>query len=114
MHFYHGLEGRLLPRIIANSGTLAMVNAGYMNAHDGEVGRDVHAPDVDISFDGIDLYILELMGCGLPDAAIARKLALSHRTVQRRVRRMMERTSAVSRFAFGFRVSELGLIRAQS
>lgn len=76
-------------------------------------GRDVDAcaPTVDAAFDLVDLRILELMGHGLPDSTIARRLTLSHRTVQRRVQRMMVRTSVVSRFALGLRVSELGLLR---
>ncbi|EPD69662.1 MULTISPECIES: response regulator transcription factor [Streptomyces] len=69
------------------------------------------APTVHAAFDVVDLRILELMGCGLPDSTIARRLTLSHRTVQRRVQRMMMRTSVVSRFALGLRVSELGLLR---
>jgi DNA-binding NarL/FixJ family response regulator len=73
-------------------------------------GRDVDAcaptaPTVDAAFDLVDLRILELMGHGLPDSTIARRLTLSHRTVQRRVQRMMVRTSVVSRFALGLRVS---------
>ncbi|MZD04526.1 DNA-binding response regulator [Streptomyces sp. SID5785] len=50
------------------------------------------------------------MGGGLADATIARRLALSHRTVQRRVRRMMELTRVEGRFAFGLRVGELGIL----
>lgn len=62
------------------------------------------------TFDQLDYRILELMGRGLPDSAIGNKLALGHRTVQRRVQRMMERTGATGRFALGLRVSELGLL----
>lgn len=61
-------------------------------------------------FDHLDFQILELMGKGFPDSAIGNKLSLGHRTVQRRVQRMMERTGANGRFALGIRISELGLL----
>ncbi|MGW7072614.1 DNA-binding response regulator [Streptomyces sp. NPDC054855] len=67
-------------------------------------------PDSGRCFDHLDFQILELMGKGVPDHAIGNKLSLGHRTVQRRVQRMMERTGANGRFALGIRVSELGLL----
>ncbi|AZS86195.1 LuxR C-terminal-related transcriptional regulator [Streptomyces griseoviridis] len=60
--------------------------------------------------DNLDLEILRLMRKGLPDQAIAQHLALGHRTVQRRVNRLMEHLQARGRFALGLRVSELGLL----
>lgn len=70
-------------------------------------------PDPGRCFDHLDFQILELMGRGLPDSAIGNKLSLGHRTVQRRVQRMMERTGANSRFALGIRISELGLLSSR-
>ncbi|MFC7830991.1 LuxR C-terminal-related transcriptional regulator [Streptomyces sp. NPDC057375] len=63
-------------------------------------------------FDRTDLRILELMGSGLPDAAIGKRLQLSQRTIQRRVCRMMTRIGVHGRFALGLRVSELGILPA--
>lgn len=63
------------------------------------------------SFDRTDLRILELMGCGLADSTIGKRLNLSHRTIQRRIQRMMMQTGALGRFSLGLRVSELGLVR---
>lgn len=77
-----------------------------------EVGRGTEAACA--SFDRVDLRILELMGCGLPDSAIGKRLQLGHRTIQRRVGRMMMRTGAFSRFSFGLRISELGLLPVDS
>ncbi|MGW7433197.1 hypothetical protein ACWGIN_27105 [Streptomyces sp. NPDC054861] len=61
--------------------------------------------------DAIDVQILALMEEGLPDSAIGKKLTLGLRTVQRRVQRMMERTSSPSRFAFGITICQIGLVR---
>jgi DNA-binding NarL/FixJ family response regulator len=61
--------------------------------------------------DEIDVQILSLMGEGLPDSAIGKKLTLGLRTVQRRVQRMMERTSSPSRFAFGITICQIGLLQ---
>ncbi|WP_223190693.1 DNA-binding response regulator [Streptomyces sp. TRM68416] len=47
---------------------------------------------------------------GLGDAAIGRRLGIGHRTVQRRVHRLMERWSAPGRVALGARAQELGLL----
>lgn len=70
-------------------------------------------PDPDYCFDHLDFQILELMGRGLPDSAIGNKLSLGHRTVQRRVHRMMEQTGATGRFALGIRINELGLLSSR-
>ncbi|WP_018547608.1 helix-turn-helix domain-containing protein [Streptomyces sp. LaPpAH-108] len=60
--------------------------------------------------DEMDLKILRLMRQGLSDQAIAQHVALGHRTVQRRVNRLMEQLDARGRFTLGIRVSELGLL----
>jgi DNA-binding NarL/FixJ family response regulator len=64
--------------------------------------------------DDIDVQILSLMGEGLPDSSIGKKLTLGLRTVQRRVQRMMERTSSPSRFAFGITICQIGLLQADT
>lgn len=67
---------------------------------------------IDISrIDADDRKILNLLYAGLNDASIARQLAIGHRTVQRRVQRLMERLQANGRVALGARAQELGLLR---
>ncbi|MFJ6686896.1 hypothetical protein [Streptomyces werraensis] len=61
--------------------------------------------------DGIDFRILVLMHAGLSDSAIGRKLGLGLRTIQRRVRGMMERTESPSRFVFGITIGHIGALR---
>lgn len=60
--------------------------------------------------DDLDIRILGLMGAGMHDAAIGRRLGVGLRTVQRRVRRMMEETESPSRFAFGVTLYRTGVI----
>ncbi|MGW1718868.1 response regulator transcription factor [Streptomyces sp. NPDC002156] len=54
--------------------------------------------------------ILALLYTGLNDASIARHLGVGHRTVQRKVQRLMERLQANGRVALGARAQELGLL----
>ena len=63
--------------------------------------------------DANDRKILNLLYAGLNDASIARQLAIGHRTVQRRVQRLMERLQANGRVALGARAQELGLLHPQ-
>jgi len=51
--------------------------------------------------DPLERRILELMNAGLPDEAIARHLGLSYRTLQRRVRDLMRRLHAKTRYQLG-------------
>ncbi|CAL9529345.1 hypothetical protein SUDANB176_04018 [Streptomyces sp. enrichment culture] len=60
--------------------------------------------------DANDRKILNLLYAGLDDASIARRLSVGHRTVQRRIRRLMERLQANGRVALGARAQELGLL----
>ncbi|MEV0911527.1 response regulator transcription factor [Streptomyces hokutonensis] len=57
-----------------------------------------------------DQRILELLYQGLVDAAVARKLGLGHRTVQRRVQNLMELLQVRGRVALGAKAQELGLL----
>ncbi|CAL9520057.1 LuxR C-terminal-related transcriptional regulator [Streptomyces sp. MS2A] len=58
-----------------------------------------------------DQKILHLLYAGFSDASIARRLGMGHRTVQRRIQRLMERLRANGRVALGARAQELGLLR---
>ncbi|MER6016341.1 LuxR C-terminal-related transcriptional regulator [Streptomyces bluensis] len=63
-----------------------------------------------IQVDETDLTILNLLYGGFDDASIARRLGLGHRTVQRRVQRLMDSLEAKGRVALGARAQELGLL----
>ncbi|MGW0853799.1 helix-turn-helix transcriptional regulator [Streptomyces sp. NPDC002690] len=53
------------------------------------------------SIDPTDRRILALLHLGLTDSAIARQLGMGHRTVQRRLQRLMARVGASTRFQLG-------------
>ncbi|MFD8428247.1 response regulator transcription factor [Streptomyces coelicoflavus] len=69
-------------------------------------------PCADLStVDDDEQRILNLLYAGFSDASIARRLGVGHRTVQRRVQRLMEQLGANGRVALGARAQELGLLR---
>ncbi|MGW8883600.1 helix-turn-helix domain-containing protein [Streptomyces sp. NPDC055749] len=47
---------------------------------------------------------------GLTDEAIAQRLGASARTVQRRIKRLMERAGADTRFQLGWHAREMGWV----
>ncbi|RVU20869.1 hypothetical protein EOT10_26335 [Streptomyces antnestii] len=53
----------------------------------------------------IDRKIIALLHIGLTDAAIARQLDMSHRTVQRRLHHLMDTVGAATRFQLGWHVA---------
>lgn len=55
-----------------------------------------------------DASILRLMAAGVPDASIARQTGVSQRTVERRIRSLMDRLSAVTRFQAGVQAVHRG------
>lgn len=57
-----------------------------------------------------DRNILRLMAGGVSDAAIARQLGISSRTVERRVRVLLDRLNATTRFQAGVLAARQGLI----
>lgn len=57
-----------------------------------------------------DRSILRLMAGGVSDAAIARQLGISSRTVERRVRVLLDRLNATTRFQAGVLAARQGLI----
>ncbi|MEU6223611.1 helix-turn-helix domain-containing protein [Streptomyces sp. NPDC047042] len=60
--------------------------------------------------DAADLEILSLLLAGLTDASVARQLDLGLRTVQRRVKRLMELTGVTTRLQLGWHAYERGWI----
>jgi sugar-specific transcriptional regulator TrmB len=70
----------------------------------GVTGQAPHGPD------GSDLRILSLLLAGLTDASVAKQLDLGLRTVQRRVKRLMELTGATTRLQLGWHAYERGWV----
>jgi hypothetical protein len=60
--------------------------------------------------DGVDLQILSLLLAGLTDASVAKQLDLGLRTVQRRVKRLMEIAEVSTRLQLGWHVYERGWV----
>ncbi|MFF9277482.1 helix-turn-helix domain-containing protein [Streptomyces griseosporeus] len=60
--------------------------------------------------DGTDLEILSLLLAGLTDASVAKQLDLGLRTVQRRVKRLMELTGVTTRLQLGWHAHERGWV----
>ncbi|MGW4736481.1 helix-turn-helix domain-containing protein [Streptomyces shenzhenensis] len=56
--------------------------------------------------DGTDLEVLSLLLAGLTDASVAKQLDLGLRTVQRRVKRLMELTGVTTRLQLGWHAYE--------
>jgi sugar-specific transcriptional regulator TrmB len=60
--------------------------------------------------DATDLEILSLLLAGLTDASVAKQLDLGLRTVQRRVKRLMELTGVTTRLQLGWHTYEKGWV----
>ncbi len=58
--------------------------------------------------DPLDRQIVALLHMGLIDAATARQLRIGHRTVQRRLRALMEEAGAATRFQLGWHAAVSG------
>ncbi|MET8682957.1 helix-turn-helix domain-containing protein [Streptomyces sp. NPDC004732] len=71
----------------------------------GEDGSTL-AEDAPEGPDGTDLEILSLLLAGLTDASVAKQLDLGLRTVQRRVKRLMELTGVTTRLQLGWHAYE--------
>ncbi|MFE9674816.1 helix-turn-helix domain-containing protein [Streptomyces sp. NPDC006259] len=73
----------------------------------GERGVTEDGPD---GPDAADLEILSLLLAGLTDASVAKQLDVGLRTVQRRVRRLMELTGVTTRLQLGWQAYERGWV----
>jgi sugar-specific transcriptional regulator TrmB len=60
--------------------------------------------------DATDLEVLSLLLAGLTDASVAKQLDLGLRTVQRRVKRLMELTGVTTRLQLGWHAYERGWV----
>ena len=75
--------------------------------HPGASGAAEQEPD---GPDGTDLEVLSLLLAGLTDASVAKQLGLGLRTVQRRVKRLMELTGVTTRLQLGWHAYERGWV----
>ena len=57
-----------------------------------------------------DQRLLALAAAGLTDQAIARRLGVAQRTVERRMQRILKALDATTRFQAGLRVGQRGLL----
>ncbi|MGW1259922.1 helix-turn-helix transcriptional regulator [Streptomyces sp. NPDC002513] len=73
----------------------------------GVSGPTEQAPD---GPDSTDLEVLSLLLAGLTDASVAKQLDLGLRTVQRRVKRLMELTGVTTRLQLGWQACERGWV----
>ena len=54
--------------------------------------------------------VITLLALGMTDEAVARKLDVSPRTVQRHVRHVMEQLGVHSRLELGIRLTKMGIL----
>ena len=57
-----------------------------------------------------DQHLLSLAAAGLTDQAIARRLGVAQRTVERRMQRILRALDATTRFQAGLRAGQRGLL----
>ncbi|MDT0615675.1 helix-turn-helix domain-containing protein [Streptomyces lancefieldiae] len=77
----------------------------------GASGVTEHGPD---GPDGTDLEILSLLLAGLTDASVAKQLDLGLRTVQRRVKHLMELAGVTTRLQLGWHAYERDWVARKS
>ena len=75
-----------------------------------QLATPVSPPDEPQELEERDTMVLRLMAAGVADASIARQTGISQRTVERRVRYLMERLGAQTRFQAGVQASRRGWI----
>ena len=63
--------------------------------------------------DSLDVAMMSLMLGGLTDEAVGKQLGMSGRTVQRRLKALMDFTGATSRMQLGWEASERGWVTRQ-
>ena len=71
---------------------------------------DEIAPEQEIELDRRDVHLLSLLSDGRSDSTIARLSGISLRTVERRVRSLMDRLGAKTRFQAGVQAARRGWI----
>ena len=74
------------------------------------LGSPLHRVDSGSAAEQRDQLILSLLAAGAPDATIARQTGVSQRTVERRVRALMDQLGASTRFQAGVQAGRRGLL----
>ncbi|MFF4158915.1 winged helix-turn-helix transcriptional regulator [Streptomyces sp. NPDC001678] len=116
----------LLPLASGTAGTAGIADTAALVVHSGTLldslidlfesaWREGRPPRADGSPgggpaepDATDLEVLSLLLAGLTDASVAKQLGLGLRTVQRRVRRLMELAGVTTRLQLGWQAAERG------
>lgn len=87
--------------VIHESGLVTALCALFERVVAGGVPLGAHQPEEAGELEEIDLVILQLLRSGMTDVGVARHSGVAPRSVQRRIRRMMELAGAHSRFQLG-------------
>ncbi|KRE54638.1 LuxR C-terminal-related transcriptional regulator [Phycicoccus sp. Soil748] len=74
------------------------------------LGSPLHRPGGGPAAEQRDQQILSLLAAGAPDATIARQTGVSQRTVERRVRALMDQLGANTRFQAGVQAARRGML----
>jgi DNA-binding CsgD family transcriptional regulator len=78
--------------------------------HLWDLGSPLRRPGAGAAAEQRDQLILSLLAAGAPDATIARQTGVSQRTVERRVRALMDQLGAGTRFQAGVQAARRGLL----
>jgi DNA-binding NarL/FixJ family response regulator len=97
---------RRVIRMLAARGLISMNEDQAWNG----VAADISPPAQEVQLDRRDTQILSLLSDGRTDATIARLSGISQRTVERRVRVLMNQLGAATRFQAGVQASRRGWI----
>ena len=88
----------------------ALFESVWRDAHPLRPGASGAAEQEPDGPDGTDLEVVSLLLAGLTDASVAKQLGLGLRTVQRRVKRLMELTGVTTRLQLGWHAYERGWV----
>ncbi|MFF3780904.1 helix-turn-helix domain-containing protein [Streptomyces sp. NPDC001933] len=89
---------------------MGLFEAVWREAMPLRLGEDNRLQEEDTGPDPTDLEILSLLLAGLTDASVAKQLELGLRTVQRRVKGLMELTGVSTRLQLGWHAYERGWV----
>ncbi|MER5362199.1 helix-turn-helix domain-containing protein [Streptomyces sp. NPDC002785] len=89
---------------------MGLFEAVWRDAMPLRLGEDGHLEEDSTGPDATDLEILSLLLAGLTDASVAKQLELGLRTVQRRVKGLMELTGVSTRLQLGWHAYERGWV----
>ncbi|MCP3820817.1 helix-turn-helix transcriptional regulator [Streptomyces sp. A3M-1-3] len=89
---------------------MGLFEAVWRQALPLRLGAGGQVREEDIGPDGTDLEVLSLLLAGMTDASVAKQLDLGLRTVQRRVKGLMELTGVTTRLQLGWHAYERGWV----